>query len=228
MTVTEKLANFITETNLKDMSPEVVILTKRAIIDTLGVALAGSVQPEGKAISAFVNDFRCQPVAGVIGDKVRTSSPLAAMANGTIAHLLDYDDCAEAGVQGHPSVVLVPVVLALGEELKASGKEVIAAYVLGLDIWARVSSIMPQLHLKGWHPTSVLGTIGAAASAAKLLKLTPEQTAIALGIASSEAAGLIHNFGTTTKPLHAGNSAKNAIIAALLAKRGFTASKNIL
>lgn len=228
MTVTEKLANFIAKTDIGDMPSEVVLLTKRAIIDTLGVALAGSVQPVGKTITAFVNEFGCQPVAGVIGDKVRTSSPLAAMANGTIAHLLDYDDCAEAGVQGHPSVVLVSVVLALGEELKASGKEIIAAYVLGFETWARISSMVPQLHLKGWHPTSVLGTVGGAAAAAKLLKLTPEQTAITLGIACSESAGLIHNFGTTTKPLHAGNAARNAIIAALLAKRGFTASPNIM
>ncbi len=228
MGVTEKLSGFVVNADFESIPTEVVLLAKRAIIDTLGVALAGSVQPEAKAITAFVRESACRPVAGVIGSKTRTTSPLAALANGTIAHLMDYDDCAEAGVQGHPSVVLMPVVLALGEQVGAAGKEVIAAYILGFETWARVSTTMPQLHLKGWHPTSVLGTVGAAAAAARLLKLNAEQTAMALGIAASEAAGLISNFGTTTKPLHAGNAARNAIMAALLASRGFTASTNIL
>jgi len=120
------------------------------------------------------------------------------------------------------------VVFALGEELRSSGKEVIEAYVLGVEIWAKISSIMPEFHLKGWHPTGVLGTIGAAAAAAKLLKLTTDQTTMALGIASSEAAGLHRNVGTLTKPLHVGNAAKNGIMAALLSKEGFYAAKDIL
>jgi len=227
MTITEKLARFIVGTNFDKMPSEVVTLTKRAMIDTLGVALAGSAHPEGKAIAAFVERFGCRPVTGVIGGKVRTSSPLAALANGTMAHVLDYDDC-RAGTQGHPSAVLMPVVLALSEELGASGKEVIQAYALGIEVWAKISSIMPEFHLKGWHPSGVLGTIGAAAAAAKLLKLTTEQTTMALGIASSEAAGLLQNLGTMTKPLHVGNAAKNGIVAALLAEEGFTAAKNVL
>jgi len=227
MTITEKLATFITETNLEKMPSEVVTLTKRAMIDPLGVALAGSAHPAGKAITAFVERFGCRPAAGIIGNKVRTSSPLAALANGTMAHVLDYDDC-RAGTQGHPSAVLMPVILSLGEELGASGEEVIEAYVLGIEVWAKISSIMPGFHLKGWHPTGVLGTIGGAAAAAKLLKLTTEQTAMALGIASSEAAGLLQNLGTMTKAIHVGNAAKNGIMAALLAKEGFTAAKNAL
>ncbi len=196
------------------------------MIDTIGVALAGSVQPAAKTITEFVSGFGGKTTAGVIGGKTRTPSPLAALANGTIAHILDYDDWG-AGSQGHPSAVLVPAVLALGEELMAPGKEVIAAYVLGLEIEAKISGVMPDLHLKGWHPTGVLGTLSAAAAAARLLKLSTGQTAIALGIASSEAAGLARNFGTMTKPLHAGNAAKNGIVAALMAKAGITASANI-
>lgn len=227
MTISEKLATFITETDLEKMPSEVVTLTKRAMIDTLGVALAGSAHPAGRAITAFVERFGCRPAAGVIGDRVRTCFPLAALANGTMAHVLDYDDC-RAGTQGHPSAVLMPVILSLSEELRASGKEVIEAYVLGIEIWAKISSIMPEFHLKGWHPSSVLGTIGAAAAAAKLLKLTTEQTTMALGIASSKAAGLLQNVGTMTKSIHVGDAAKNGIVAALLAKEGFTAAKNVL
>ncbi len=227
MTVTEKLATFITETKLEDMPPEVVRLTKRAMLDTIGVATAASVEPPAKIITALVNKYACQPVAGVIASKTRTSTPLAALANGTLSHALDYDDC-KAGCQGHPSTVLIPVVLALGEELNCPGKEIIAAYVIGLESWARISGIMPDLHLHGWHPTATLGTIGAAVTASKLLKLNTLQTAMAIGIAASEAAGLHRNFGTMTKPLHAGNAARNGIMAAFLAKEGFTASPNIL
>ena len=227
MTVTEKLANFITETKLEEMPPEVVTLTKRAMIDTLGVALASSDLPAAKAIISVVEKSGGTPVSGVIGDKLRTSSLLAALANGTKSHILDYDDC-KAGCQGHSSAVLIPVILALGEELKIPGKKLIEAYVLGIESWARISGIMPDLHLKGWHPTATLGTIGAAAASSRLLKLTTEQTAIAIGIACSEAAGLHKNFGTMTKPLHAGNAARNGIMAALLAKEGFTGSPNIL
>ena len=228
MMITEKLAAFIAETKLGDMPPEVINITRRAVIDTIGVSLAGSGHPAGKAITAFVRKFGATPVAGVIGDKVRTSAPLAALANGTMAHILDYDDVGEVGYQGHPSAALVPAVLTLGEELKSSGKELIEAYVIGAEVWAKLSGIMPELHLKGWHPTCVLGTIGAAAAAAKLLKLTVEKTAIALGIACSEASGLTRNFGTMTKPLHAGNAAMNGIMSALLAKEGITASGDIL
>jgi 2-methylcitrate dehydratase PrpD len=226
--ITEKLASFIAETNLEDMPPEVAHITRRAVTDTIGVALAGSGHPAGKSIKSFVGRFVATPTATVVEDKVRTLAPLAALANGTMAHILDYDDVGEVGYQGHPSAVLVPAVLALGEELKSSGKELIAAYVIGAEVWARLSGIMPELHLKGWHPTCVLGTVGAAAAAAKLLKLSVEKTIITLAIACSEASGLTRNFGTMTKPLHAGHAAQNGIMAALLAKEGITASANIM
>ena len=112
MNVTEKIARFIVETDLGKMPPEVVTFTKRAMIDTIGVALAGSVHALGKAITALVQGFGCKPVARVIGSTVLTSSPLAALANGTVSHVLDYDDVG-AGTQGHPSAVLMPVVISL-------------------------------------------------------------------------------------------------------------------
>lgn len=225
MTVSEKLARFIVETNLEKVPSEIVTIVKKAILDTLGVALAGSKEPGGKAVTAFVKKLGGKPVAGIIGGKLRTSFPLAALANGTIAHALDYDDVGML-YQGHPSTVLMPVVLGVGEEL--SGKRIIEAYVLGAEVWARVSYAMPLLHLKGWHPTAVFGTIGAAVAAAKLLRLSVEQTTMALGLAVSEAAGLVQNFGTMTKPFHAGNAARSGIMAAMLAKEGFTSAKDAM
>lgn len=227
MNVTEEIARFIVETDLRKMPPEVIALTKNAMIDTIGVGLAGATDPVGKAITAFVQKFECGPVARVIGSNVLTSSHLAALANGTIFHALEYDDVG-GGTQGHPSAVLMPVIISLGEELGVSFKELVEAYVLGLEIWAKIASTMPMMRLKGWHPTGVLGTIGAAAAAAKLMKLSTGQTIAALGIAASEAAGLIHNLGTATKCLHAGNAARSGIMAASLAKDGFTAAEDIL
>ena len=227
MTVTEKLARFIIETNLEKVPPEIATIVKKAILDTLGVALAGSREPGGTAVTALVKKLGGKRVAGVIGGKIRTSSLLAALANGTIAHVLDYDDVNEPH-QGHPSTVLMPVVLGLGEELRLPGREVIEAYILGAEVWARVCHAMPELSLKGWHPTAVFGTIGAAAAAAKLLRLSVEQTVMALGLAGSEAAGLVQNFGTMTKPFHAGNAARSGIMAALLAKEGFTSAKDAM
>ncbi|MFC2040799.1 MmgE/PrpD family protein, partial [Chloroflexota bacterium] len=110
----------------------------------------------------------------------------------------------------------------------ASGEEMIEAYVLGVEVWSKVSLAIPMLQLRGWHPTAVFGTIGATAAAAKLLKLDVKQTTNAIGLACSEASGLGQNFGTMTKPFHAGNSARSGIMAALLAREGFTAAKDIM
>lgn len=227
MTITEELARFIVKTNLETMPTEVVEITINAMIDTIGVALMGSVSPVGKIITTFVGKLGDKPVATVIAGKFRTSSCNAALANGCMAHALDYDD-AGASTQGHPSAVLMPVTLALGEEIGASGRNIIEAYVLGVEIWGRIARAMRDSAFKGWHPTGVFGTLGAATAAAKLLKLNEEQTAMALGLSASEAAGLGQNIGSMTKPLHAGNAAKNGIVAAILAKENVTAAKDVI
>jgi len=226
MKIAEKLAEYIVNTDYKSIPLEAVTLSKRAMIDTIGVAIAGSHDTAGERITAFAEKFGCRPVAGIIGHRIRTSSTLAALANGTIAHILDYDDY-QLDFQGPPSAVLLPAIFAIGEEIKASGENVIEAYVIGVEVWAKISSVMPEMHLRGWHPTGVLGTIGAAAAIAKLLRLDSAKTSMALGIACSQAAGLLKNFGTLSKPFHAGNAAQNGIIAALLAEEGFTASKDV-
>ena len=166
--------------------------------------------------------------AAVLGTALYTAPGLAALANGTLGHALDFDDVTRH-LRGHPSVPVAPVVLALGEAMGASGAEVITAFVVGVEVEAKIGKAMTSAHARrGWHPTATIGTLGAAAAAANLLGLTPPQVRMALGIAASKAAGLRQNFGTMTKPLHAGEAARNGVEAAQLAQRGFTADAQIL
>ena len=224
---TRKLAEFIVQTGYEQLPKEAVEASKNAILDCIGVALAGSGEEMGKITSSLVGESVGQPVSGVIGGGFRTSPILASLANGTIAHALDYDDIIMG--YGHPSVVHVPTILALGEKCKSSGKEALAAYIIGVEVGAKLGGVLGEQHYdKGWHATSTIGSLGAAASAAKLLKLDVKQTRMALGIAASLASGLRENFGTMTKPLHAGNAARNAVIAGLLAEKGYTADESIL
>jgi len=230
MGTTQKLAEFVVETKFKDISQKAVRIIQEHCLDCIGVTLAGSVHEVGKIITKLTKARRCAPEAGVIAGGFRTSSTDAALANGCMAHALDYDDHTLANPFNpiHPSVSLVPVVLALGEKLSRSGQEVLAAYMLGTEVMAKIAlNCAPPGHTIGWHPTSLFGTIGAAVAAAKLLQLNVEQTRIALGIACSETGGLRQNFGTMTKPFHAGMAASNGILAALLAKEGFTANTDV-
>lgn len=233
MEISEKIAKFIVETNLNGMPEGSIDFTKRALIDAAGVALAGSVEPAGKITTTFVRKLGSKPVAGVIGGEIRAASPLAALANGVRAHALDYDDnSGDPPSKGscHTSAVLIPTVLALAEELGASGKEIVEAHVVGAEVWSKLSGVLSPSTLlsNGWHPTAVGGTIGATAAAAKLLKLNVEQIQNALGLACSEAGGLYRNAGSMTKPFHAGNAASNGVTAAMLAKEGFTAVKDVM
>lgn len=227
MEVSKELARFVVKTSIEKMPAEAITAAKSAFLDTLGVAFAGTQGPAAKIITRFVEKTGGEPKATVMGARFRTSSPNAALANALMAHALDYDDDIGVGY-GHPSTVIIPAVLALGEELGRSGRDVVEAYVLGVEVWFKVARAMPRLHALGWHPTGVFGALGAAAAAAKLLRLDVEQTTMALGLAGSQACGVIQNLGTMTKPFHAGNAARGAIVAAKLAADGFTASGQIL
>ncbi|HYN09913.1 MAG TPA: MmgE/PrpD family protein [Vicinamibacterales bacterium] len=194
-----------------------------AFLDTVGVTLAGAGEPAAKA----VQDAVAAPGTGqsiVFGTPIRTSPGAAALANGTAAHALDYDDMCFVSL-AHPSAPLVPAALAVAELRAASGQAALEAYVLGFEIEARLGIRMqPRHYQRGWHPTSTLGTLGAAAAASRLLGLDLDATSHALAIAASQASGLKENFGTMIKPLHAGLAAHNGIMAALLAERGLTGS----
>jgi 2-methylcitrate dehydratase PrpD len=228
MGTTEQIAQFVVQNGYASIPGEVVAVAKKAILDGLGVMVAGSTEPAGKIIAEHVKELGGAPQAGVIAQGFRTSVVQAALANGTMAHALDYDDVL-APMTGHPTVVVLPVVLALGEMYHHPGRDVLEAYIVGVEVAARIGSGIGRRHYAvGWHSTATLGTLGAAAAATKMLGLGVTETRIALGIAASEAGGLRQNFGTMTKPFHAGNAARNGIVAAMLAQRGFTADEGIM
>jgi 2-methylcitrate dehydratase PrpD len=228
MGVTEQLAAFTVHTAFADIPPQAYVRAKEAILDGLGCALVGSPTSTGKLMMQYVRARGGDPRAAVIGGGFKTSAPLAALAKGTMAHALDFDD-VNWSMSGHPTVPLLPAVLALGQEVHASGQQVLLAYALGFEVEAKIGlGVNPQHYNLGWHATSTLGTLGAAAACAKLLQLDVPQTQTTLGIAASTAAGLRQNFGTMTKPLHPGQAAMNGVNAALLAQLGWTAAHDIL
>jgi 2-methylcitrate dehydratase PrpD len=157
---------------------------------------------------------------------LRAPAPEAAWINGTAGHALDYDDVA---LRGHPSTVLVPAILAEGEALDASGEDMVTAYLAGYEAWAELAWREEGFHhVKGWHPTGIFGAIGAAAACASLRRLDATAAAMAIALGASQSAGLMANFGTMTKPFHAGRSAHSGVMAARLAAAGFTAHLDAL
>jgi 2-methylcitrate dehydratase PrpD len=227
MNYTESLATFISETRLDDIPQEVLQKSKWPIIDNLAAMLAG--YPEiGKKIVDFTDELGGRPVSTIVGAGLKTSAPLAAFANGTLSHALDYDDLNE-NMGGHPTGPVLAAILAVGEMLKSSGEELLLAYILGIETETKVGKcLIKTLYRSGWHPTAILGTLGATAACCKLLGVDTYKTVMALGIAGSLASGLKQNFGTSTKPLHVGQAAKNGVMAALLARKGWVADPNIL
>jgi 2-methylcitrate dehydratase PrpD len=214
------LANFIVSAAPRR---EARLAAGRAFLDTVGVALAGAAEPAAASVQRVIADESAGPCT-VVGTPLRAGAANAALANGTAAHALDFDDMCFVSL-AHPSAPLVPAALAAGEAVGASGAALLDAYVIGFEIEARLGRIMnPRHYRRGWHCTATLGTIGAAAAAARLFALDVERTMHALAIAASEASGLKENFGTMVKPLHAGLAARNGIVAAQLARAGLTAS----
>ena len=228
MKITEKIADFVVEANFENIPSQGIRTAKNAMLDCLGCMCVGVKQDIGNIIMEYVKDVGAQPVSTVIGQGVKTSPELAALSNGIMAHAEDYDDICLA-VLGHPTVTLFPAILAIGEMLNVSGRELVEAYVIGLEVSARLGLCLNGDHYRrGWHGTSTTGTIGAAAASARLLKLDPIGIRMAMGIAASQTSGLRQNFGTMTKPFHAGNAARSGVVSALLAHKGFTADLDIL
>lgn len=219
-----RLAAHLARIELGRASPAARRLATMAVIDTVGITLAGADEP-ATAIVRRVLGRQCQGGAALIlGSATRTGALDAAMINGTAAHAVDYDDMAR-NMGGHPSVPVVPVVLALGEELDATGAQVLDAFIIGYEAECRLGRVVhPHHYEQGWHPTSTLGVFGAAAAAARLLGLDVERTAVALAIAASSASGIKANFGTMVKPLHVGQAARDGLMSALLAAEGLTAN----
>jgi 2-methylcitrate dehydratase PrpD len=226
--ITETIAKFICSTYYSDVSREVFEMSRLHILDTLGVLIAGSKEKVAEIIKSYLQSFGCGQESTLITQGMKTSAPYAAFGNGVIAHVLDFDDY-EVPSMAHPSVTVLPGVLALGERQRASGKECLGAYLVGMEVISKVGrGIHPDHYDQGWHATGTLGALGAASASAKLLKLDLEQVKMTLGIAASMSSGLRGNFGTMTKAFHAGHAARNGVESATLALLGFTASKDIL
>jgi 2-methylcitrate dehydratase PrpD len=231
MTVTSACADFTIGLDLDSVPQAAIQWAKWGMLDCTGVTIAGAATELSRIVNDYLKFVGGKRQARVVGLGTVASAPEAAMANGALAHALDFDD---VGGFGHPTAVLAPVIYALADLVKPSGKEALAAYVGGYEVgncladrntFGKIDT--KSWHL-GWHPTGPYGTIAATCTAARLLQLTRDQTINALGIAASEACGIQKNFGTMTKPLHAGIAARNGVFAALLAQRGFTADSDAL
>jgi 2-methylcitrate dehydratase PrpD len=203
-------------------------LARQCVLDYLGVALAGAQDPLVQILLDETAEAGGSPQARIIGHSERLPTLSAALVNGAAAHALDYDDVNMA-MPGHPSVAILPGLLALSELKGSSGREVITAFVAGYETACRVGAALQPGHYNlGFHSTGTVGSFGAAAACARLLGLDTETTAMALGIAGTQAAGLKSQFGTMCKPFHAGRAAQNGLLAARLAQRGFSSRTDLV
>ena len=228
MTIAQDLASRVNAMKYEDFPDEAVRWAKIAIADTIGVGLAGAVEDTAKiperVLGAAQSAGQNAGSSLVWGRAYRTRALDAALINGTAAHAFDFDDCSNS-LGGHPSAPIVPVALAIGEEIGSTGREYVEAYIAGFEAENRIARGVHMHHYKkGWHPTATLGIFGAIAACGRLLKLDDATMATAFAIGVSEAAGVKANFGTMTKPLHVGLTARNGLFACLMAKEGFTAS----
>ena len=225
--LTQQLAAFVINTRESDVPSDVTDGARDALVDTLGCALAGSLEEGSEIAQRWVRETGARTQATVIGTQLSTSPAEAAFANGLASHALDFDDSLIT-LRGHPTAPMLGAGLAVGEAAGATGKAVLAAMAIGLEVGGKIGPALGAGHyMKGWHSTATVGVFSATAVAARLWKLTGEQLQTAWGIAASETSGLIRNFGTMTKPFHAGLAARSAVVAAWMAKNGFSADTQI-
>lgn len=212
-----------------DTLPESVwAVVRHCLLDTTGTAIAGAQEPFVQALRQELLDQGGRPESAVFGAAQALPSLSAALINGTAAHALDYDD-VNFHMAAHPSVAILPAVLALGERLDATWADVAASFVAGYDAGCRIGRLLEPSHYRmGFHGTATIGTFAAAAACARLLRLSVEQTINAIGIAATQAAGIRAMFGTACKPLHAGKAAHNGLFAALMSARDFSSHPHAL
>lgn len=228
MSPTATLARFLASAAPSSAPPDAFASAKRTLVDTLGVALAGITDPVVNHVDQWAAVAGSTSVCTVWGRTSGASIADAALVNGVRAHALDFDDSLPS-LNGHPSAVLWPAILAVAESTNATGHDTLWAYILGLEVAGKLGRAVGSGHYtKGWHPTATVGVFAATAAAGRLWHLSADQMEIALGIAASQACGLICNFGSMTKPLHVGQAARNGVMSAFLAKSGFTASPSVM
>src|SRR6266851_4514397 len=224
MPLTQELGRFVAGLSFEKLPAAAVETARTGIIDTIATMIAGAHDPAPQLLRKGLAP--APGPASLYFSGETATAPEAAWINGTAGHALDYDD---VGCRGHVSTVLVPALLAEAETLGLGGREMFAAYVAGYETWAELARRGPgHHHKKGWHPTGIFGTIGAGAACATLRRLAPEQATAAIALAASQAGGIMANFGTMTKPFHAGRAAHAGLVSARLAEAGFTASPDAL
>jgi 2-methylcitrate dehydratase PrpD len=228
-TISDKLAQFVTQLTFNDLGADQVHKTKTYFLDWLGSAYAGQAQPPIQIMLEVVHSLGGKPESTLIPDNTKTMTLLAALVNGASSHMVEMDDLHRESVF-HPAAPIMPAVFAAAEREKASGEDLILAIIAGYEVGIRVAVSVGQSHYHRWHTTSTCGTFGAAAGAAKILGLDGNQVVWALGSAGTQASGLWEFLveSAMSKQLHPGKSALNGLLSALLAQKGFTGARRIL
>ena len=226
--LTRQYARWIARTQVRDLAPQALEVAHLGFVDCLGVALAGAREPVVEVLRRWALEQGGKPAARCLGKGQRLPASAAALVNATAAHALDFDDFA---FSNHPSAVLCPAILAAADSCATpiSGERSLLAYAVGYEVWADAFVREPDLYYdKGWHPTAVLGTLGAAAAASVVLGLSEDETLHALALAASSAGGVFENFGTMAKPMHGGRASSVGVTAAEWARAGLRASEQAL
>ncbi len=226
--VTQLLAQLVAQHPSRGWSDAVDREAHRTFMNWVGCAVGAAHHETAQAALGAVQLLQPAAQAGILGRRERVDMASAALVNGISSHTFDFDDTHLKTII-HPAGPVASAVLALAEHTGASGRALIDALVLGIDVSCRVGNAMyPDHYDRGWHITGSTGTLGAAAACARLLKLDVHQTAMALGIAASQPVGMREQFGTMTKPFHPGGAARAGLMAALMAQQGYTASPKAL
>ncbi len=227
-TASEKIASFVVNFDPTKITPASRHVAARALFDTVVCAIAGVQEPASQLSLQYAQGQTGPHMATVWATGQKLSLEMAALVNGTMGHALDFDDVSSP-LRGHPTVAILPAVIALGETLQSQGRDIINAYIVGFEVTLRLArAIVDEQYAKGWHSTASIATFGATVACAHLLKLNQTQIVNALGITVSQIAGTRQNFGTMSKPFQAGQANAVALRAVMLAKIGFDASAKAL
>ena len=222
MNPTAAIAQFVTALRYDKLPGEAITTAKIAILDCLGVMLAGTNERSAKICADLARAEQAREESTVFGHGFRSSALNAAFANGTAAHALDFDHSFT--LMGQPTAPIIPAIFSLAEAVGAGGRQVIEAYVAGFETTAKLVLTLRTRAEDGWHAPSTLGAFGSAVACARLLRPELGQVEMSIGIVASMASGLVCNFGTMSKPLHVGLGARSGVLAAKLAQSGFTAN----